>query len=204
MRKRSLQVTGMFLCFLLGSAFVFAEDRNAWQQPDKVTNDIILKPGCTVADVGCGDGYFTLKLAKALGGKGKVFAADINAGALDKLKKKAESERLSNIVTVVSDPTETKLQQKSVDVLFMCDVLHEVPEAQRIPLVKSAVRALKPGGFFYLLDYRKSRDVKFDPYDKLIPRDDLVKLCTDTGLRLDGEFHYLKYQVFLRFLKPVD
>jgi hypothetical protein len=40
------------------------------------------------------------------------------------------------------------------------------------------------------------------PYEKLIPRDDLVQLGTDAGLALDAEFHYLKYQVFLRFRKP--
>ena len=88
-----------------------------------------------------------------------------------------------------------------MDALLVCDVLHEVPEAQRLPLVKSAVRALKPGGFLYLIDYRKSRDVTFDPCEKLIPRDELIRIGTDAGLRLDGEFHYLKYQVFLRFQK---
>ena len=42
----------------------------------------------------------------------------------------------------------------------------------------------------------------FDPYEKLVPRENLVKLGTDAGLTLDAEFHYLKYQVFLRFRKP--
>jgi len=62
--------------------------------------------------------------------------------------------------------------------------------------------AIKPGGFLFLIDYRKSREVTFDPYEKLIPRDDLVKLGSDAGLSLDAELHYLKYQVGLRFRKP--
>jgi SAM-dependent methyltransferase len=138
-----------------------------------------------------------------VGEQGLVFAVDIDARALDVLKKQAEREHLTNVVVVVSEPTDTKLQPECVDVLFVCDVLHEVPEALRLPLLKSAVRALKPGGFLYLIDYRKSRDVRFDPYEKLIPRDDLVRICTDAGLHLDEEFHYLKYQVFLRFQKPI-
>lgn len=190
------------ICLILSSTFIFAEDRNDWQQPNRVINDLGLKPGIRVADVGCGDGYFTLRLARSVGEQGRVFAADISSSSLDKLKKKAESEHLNNVAIVVSGFTDTKLQLECVDVLLICDVLHEVPEAQRLPLVKSAVAALKSGGFLYLIDYRKSRDVKFDPYEKLIPRDDLVKICTDAGMRLDGEFHYLKYQVFFRFQKP--
>jgi arsenite methyltransferase len=192
-----------FLCLILSSCLTFGEDRNDWQQPDRVISNLNLKPGARAADIGCGEGYFTLRLAKSVGERGLVFAVDIDARSLDVLKKQAEQEHLANVVVVVSEPTDTKLQPECVDVLFVCDVLHEVPERQRLPLLKSAVRALKPGGFFYLIDYRKSRDVRFDPYEKLIPRDDLIRICTDADLLLDGEFHYLKYQVFLRFQKPI-
>jgi len=191
------------LCLILSSCLISGEERDDWQQPDRVISDLGMRPGTRVADIGCGEGYFTFRLAKSVGKEGLVFAVDINAPALDGLKKRAELERLTNVVVVVSEPMDTKLQPESVDVLFICDVLHEVPEADRLPLLKSAVRALKPGGFLHLIDYRKSRDVTFDPYEKLIPRDDLVRVCTDAGLLLDGEFHYLKYQVFLRFQKPI-
>jgi len=191
------------LFLILSSCLIFGEERDVWQQPDRVMSDLGMKPGTRVADIGCGDGYFTLRLAKSVGKQGLVFAVDIDASTLDVLKKQAERDHLTNVVVVVSEPTDTKLQPESVDVLFVCDVLHEVSEAQRLPLLKSAVRALKPGGFLYLIDYRKSRDVRFDPYEKLIPRDNLVRICTDAGLDLDGEFHYLKYQVFLRFQKLI-
>jgi len=193
----------LVLCLILISTCISAKDRNDWQQPDRVINDLGMKPGTRVADIGCGEGYFALRLAKSVGPQGLVFAVDINARSLDVLKRQAEQQHLTNLVVVVSEPTDTKLPSECVGVLLVCDVLHEVPEAQRLPLVKSAVRALKSGGFLYLIDYRKSKEVTFDPYEKLIPRDDLVKICTDVGLRLDGEFHYLKYQVFLRFQKPM-
>jgi predicted methyltransferase len=177
--------------------------RDDWQQPDRVMSDLGLKPGTKVADIGCGEGYFTLRLAKSVGERGLVFAVDVDTRPLEVLKKQVEQGHLTNVVVVVSEPTDTKLQPECVDVLLVCDVLHEVPEAQRLSLLKSAVRALRPGGFLYLIEYRKSRDVRFDPYEKLIPRDDLVKICTDAGLLLDAEFPYLKYQVFLRFQKPM-
>ena len=191
------------ICLILSCTFVSAEDRNDWQQPDRVMSDLGMKPGTRVADIGCGEGYFALRLARAVGPQGLVYAVDINARALAALKKQADQQLLTNVTVVVSESTDTRLPVESVDVLLVSDVLHEVPEAQRLPLVQSAVRALKPGGFLYLIDYRKSRDVKFDPYEKLIPRDELVKICTDAGLRLDAEFHYLKYQVFLRFQKTM-
>ena len=191
------------ICLILSCTFVSAEDRNDWQQPDRVMSDLGMKPGTRVADIGCGEGYFTLRLARAVGPQGLVFAVDINARALAALKKQADQQLLTNVTVVVSESTDTRLPVESVDVLLISDVLHEVPEAQRLPLVQSAVRALRPGGFLYLIDYRKSRDVKFDPYEKLIPRDELVRICTDAGLRLDAEFHYLKYQVFLRFQKTM-
>ena len=191
------------ICLILSCTFVSAEDRNDWQQPDRVMSDLGMKPGTRVADIGCGEGYFTLRLARAVGPQGLVFAVDINARALAVLKKQADQQLLTNVTVVVSESTDTRLPVESVDVLLISDVLHEVPEMQRLPLVQSAVRALRPGGFLYLIDYRKSRDVKFDPYEKLIPRDELVRICTDAGLRLDAEFHYLKYQVFLRFQKTM-
>jgi len=191
------------ICLILSCTCVSAEDRNDWQQPDRVMSDLGVKPGTSVADIGCGEGYFALRLARAVGPQGLVYAVDINARALAALKKQADQQLLTNVTVVVSESTDTRLPVESVDVLLVSDVLHEVPEAQRLPLVQSAVRALKPGGFLYLIDYRKSRDVKFDPYEKLIPRDELVKICTDAGLRLDAEFHYLKYQVFLRFQKTI-
>jgi hypothetical protein len=60
---------------------------------------------------------------------------------------------------------------------------------------------LKPEGLFYLIDYKKSSDVPFDPYERLIPHENLVNICREAGFVLDTEFFYLKYQVFFRFKK---
>ncbi len=177
-------------------------DRDEWQQPDRVMADLALAPGSSVADIGCGTGYFTFRLTQAVGERGHVFAVDIDASALAEVRRRIEQEHLPNIEVIVSDPTDTKLPSASVGAVFFCDVLHEVPEAQRLPLVRDAARALKPGGFLFLIDYRKIHEVPFDPYDKLIPREDLLGLGEQAGLTLDAEFHYLWYQVFLRLRKP--
>jgi len=180
---------------------VTAESREAWQQPSRVMSDLGLKQGTRIADIGCGDGYFSLRLARVVGQEGSVFAADINERSLSSLKAQSERQHLTNVVIVISECTNARLPSACVDAVLICDVLHEMPEAQRLPMINSAVWALRPEGFLYLIDYRKSRDVKFDPYEKLISRDDLIRVCTEAGLTLDAEYHYLKYQVFLRFRK---
>ena len=179
-----------------------AEDREQWQQPDRVMADLHLPPGATNADVGCGTGNFTFRLAQAVGPSGKVFAEDISPDALKAVRQRVEKEKCVNVEVIQSAPSDTKLRPASLDAALVCLVLHEAVPADRLPLVRDVARALKPGGFLFVIDLRKSHEVKFDPYEKLIPRDDLVKFGTDAGLSLDAEFHYLKYQVFLRFRKP--
>ena len=202
-RRMMAYAVGLGLGVLLAAGASQAQGaRDEWQQPDRVVTDLNLKSGASVADVGCGTGYFTFRLAKAVGGSGKVFATDIDVKALKSVSQRAEKEHLGQIEAVLSEPTETKLKAGSVDAALLSDVLHHVPAEQRLPLVRSIVQALKPGGVLFIIDWRKSHEVKQDPYDRLIPLEDLVKLGKDAGLTLDAEFHYLKLQVFLRFRKP--
>jgi len=202
MRDR-LRIVLILALFVVASWAWADGDREDWQQPDRVVADLGLYPGVTVADVGCGYGYFVFRLAPAVGEAGRVLAVDIDREAIGQVKERAKQERLSNVEALVSDPTDTKLASASLDAALVCNVLHEAPADQRGPLVQDIARALKPGACLYLLDWRQSHDVTQDPYEKLIPREDLLKLATDAGLTLDAEYHYLKYQVFLRLRKPV-
>ena len=178
-----------------------AESRESWQQPDRVVADLGLRSGASVADVGAGRGYFSFRLAAAVGESGKVYATDIDAKALQAVKDQAAKQNTKNIETVVSEPTDTKLAPASVHAVLLCDVLHHVDAAQREALVKNIAGAIKPGGYLFIIDWRDKPEVPFDR-GRHIPQESLVKLATDAGLVLDAEFHYLKYQVFLRFRKP--
>ncbi len=206
---RSKQVVGCLRLCLLAFAMLLvgsglrAEDREQWQQPERVMADLHLQPGMKVADVGCGTGYFTFRLATAVGPKGKVFALDVSSDALKPVRERVEREKLGSVEVIQSEARKTGLRPLSLDATLVCLVLHEASPDDRLPLIRDVARALKPDGFLFVIDHRKSHEVvKFDPFEKLIPREDLVKLGTDAGLVLDAEFHYLKYQVFLRFRKP--
>ncbi len=175
--------------------------RDAWQQPERVVADLGLQNGSTIADIGCGSGYFTFRLSKAVGEKGKVFATEISAKGLKSVADRAKKGDITNIETVKSDPTRTKLARHSVDAAVIANVLHHVNKEHRIPLVKDIAEAIKPGGSFYIIDWRLKATIKHD-ISRRIPRADLVRLAERAGLKLDAEFFYLEHQVYLRFNKP--
>jgi predicted methyltransferase len=179
------------------------DGRDNWQQPDRVVADLGLKPGDAIADIGAGSGYFTFRLAEAVGEKGKVYATDISERAVKSVAGRAEREGADNVVAVLSEPTATNLSTASLDAAMIVNVLHHVPEQQRPPLVKDIARALKPGGCFFIIDWRVDAEIGHDR-NRRIPKDDLVKLGRDAGLEFDAEFYYLVNQVFLRFRKPSE
>jgi len=176
--------------------------RDSWQQPARVVKDLGLKEGASVADVGCGSGYFTFRLSKAVGEKGKVFATEISDRGLKAIADKAKKAGIKNIETIKSDPQKTKLAACSVDAAIIVNVLHHVKKADRNPLVTDIAAALKPGGSFFIIDWRMKADIKHDKNNR-VPRDDLIGYAKQAGLVLDAEFLYLQHQVMLRFNKPV-
>ena len=180
---------------------LMAASRDEWQQTDRVMADLGLKSGMRVADIGCGRGYFTYRLGKVVGEKGRVYATEISDKAIKSVSDRVKRDKLTNIEPVISEPTKTLLESGSIDAALISMVLHHVPKAQRPALTKDIARALRPGGYLYILEWRVDADVKHD-IGRRIPRADLIKLATDAGLTLDAEYHYLKNQVLLRLRKP--
>jgi len=175
--------------------------RDQWQQPDRVVADLGLTDGSVVADVGCGRGYFVFRLAKAVGKTGTVYAEDISEKALKGLKSQADRDGAANVQVVLGEPTDTHLPDAALDAALIVNVYHHVPEKDRPGLTADIVRALKPGGYLFIIDWQLDAKI---PYDKgrRIPKDQLIRYGTDAGLVLDAEFLYLEHQVFLRLRKP--
>jgi ubiquinone/menaquinone biosynthesis C-methylase UbiE len=87
-----------------------------------------IRPGMTVADLGAGEGYYTVRLAEAVGSKGRVLAEDIDREALDRLGQRVERERLDNVSIRLGTPDDPRLPANSFDRVFMVHMYHEVEE----------------------------------------------------------------------------
>ena len=171
--------------------------RVTWQQPDQVIEKLDLKPGMAVADLGAGSGYFTMKLADAVGPKGVVYAIDIDQGMLDYISQRMKADKETNIKLVLAAPHDPKLANASVDLIFICDTLHHIPERPTYyPLL---MRALRPGGRLVNIDFLKKPLPLGPPPAQKIDKDDMIAEAKAGGFRLIKEFDFLQYQYFLIF-----
>ena len=96
--------------------------REKWQMPARVMDEIGIRPGMTVADVGAGDGWFTFYLADRVGASGRVIAEDINVQALEAVRRRCAEQKVSNVSILVGEPEDPKLPAGAVDLTLMVNV----------------------------------------------------------------------------------
>jgi ubiquinone/menaquinone biosynthesis C-methylase UbiE len=123
------------------------------EEPERALEIIKLVKGSTVADVGAGSGYMTVKMAKRVGPTGKVYANDIQPEMIDLLRKRLAKEKITNVEAVLGTPDDPNLPASAIDLILMVDVYHEFQQPQA--MLRRMRDALKPGGRLVLLEYRK-------------------------------------------------
>jgi len=132
--------------------------RRSWYNPEEVLKD--LHSGMTFADVGCGDGFFSLIAAQKVGEKGQVYAVDIDPSGIEKLKSKAKTQGLNNITTTVGKAEDTVFCKGCVDFVFYSMDLHDFSYAGKV--LQNAKQMIKPSGQLIDLDWKKI-DMPFGP-----------------------------------------
>jgi ubiquinone/menaquinone biosynthesis C-methylase UbiE len=126
-------------------------NRVAKLKVDEAVAMLKLKPSSIVADIGAGSGTFTLPLAKAVSGGGKVYAVDIEQGLVDHIAKKAKDQNAGNVHAVLGKFTDPALPTKDVDVAFIYDVLHHIEN--RAEYLKNLAQYLKKTGRIAVIDF---------------------------------------------------
>src|SRR5262249_39210313 len=109
--------------------------------------------GATVADIGAGSGYMTIRLAAQVGPAGRVYANDVQPQMLEMLRRRLNDRRITNVTLVQGDIDDPKLPPASIDLWLMVDVYHELSRPQA--MLQRLRSALKAGGRLVLLEYRK-------------------------------------------------
>jgi SAM-dependent methyltransferase len=136
-----------------GADWLDRSERDAEEEPEKALDALGPIGGLTVADVGAGSGYFTVRLSSRVGPNGRVYANDLQPEMLTILGARLARERIANVTLVRGTIDDPKLPAASVDVILMVDVYHEFSEPQK--MLRRIRTALKPNGRLVLLEYRK-------------------------------------------------
>lgn len=113
---------------VISSAFSTEDERDRFNEAKLVMDLADIREGTTVADIGAGEGYYTVRLAQRVGKKGRVLAQDINAAALRRLGERVQRERLDNVSIKLGAPDDPRLPLGSFDRVFLVHMYHEVSE----------------------------------------------------------------------------
>jgi len=173
--------------------------RAEWQKPAEIPAVLGLTEGMAIADIGAGTGYFERFFSRAVGGKGKVYAVDVEPAMVQHLSKRALKEGTANVLPTLATAEDPGLPEGSVDVVFICDTYHHIGD--RIDYIHRLGRALKPGGTVAVVDYyKKPLPVGPGMKHKLSERQ-VIDEFAEAGWDLARQSDILPYQYFLIF-KP--
>jgi predicted methyltransferase len=126
------------------------EENRVAEMKRRVIETLDLRPGETAADVGCGDGFYTVPLARFLGPSGKVYAEDISDAELKKLKEQVAKEGLQNVEVIEGAVDDPKLPVGQLDAVLIVNAYHEMTE--HAAMLRHVRAALKAGGTFVLME----------------------------------------------------
>ncbi len=141
-----------------------ARKRDQWQRPGEVIDGLGVKSGDRVADIGCGFGYFTFRLATQVGAEGKVYAVDLDEKAIAKVRERKEREKIEQVEPILSDSDNPRLPD-NLDAVLIVDSYHEFRDYDK--MMQAVFRALKPGGRLVIIDGEASSDRPRTEYHRL-------------------------------------
>ncbi len=174
------------------------DDRDAWQQADRVIAELHLAPGQKVADIGSGGGYFTFRLAEAVGSEGVVYAVDVDADMNERLAGIAMERGASNVHIVLAAFDDPRIPQP-VDLIFTSNTYHHLED--RVAYLEKAARYIAPGGRIAVVEYR--RKGFFQRFlGHATEADEIRSEFESAGYALVADHDFLDRQHFLVFRRP--
>ncbi len=169
------------------------------EAPDLMVKKMNIKPDDIVADIGAGSGYFTFRI-QPLVPKGQVIAVDIQDSMLGFIENRVKEGGFKNVKTHKGIPEDTQLPADSITVAFIVDAYHEFSHPWE--MIRSIVKALKPGGRLILLEYRgEDPKVPIKPLHKMTEQQSIREMEA-AGLKHKKTLEFLPTQHFMVFVKP--
>ncbi|MGY5874708.1 MAG: methyltransferase domain-containing protein [Candidatus Thorarchaeota archaeon] len=162
----------------MGNAIAAGPYRRRAQPPSMIVEAIDCKPGMTVIEIGCGSGFYTIAVAKAVQPDGLVYAVDIQEGMLEKLRTRMKQEGVENITPILADAEgNIPLEDGIADAVFSVTVVPEIPDP--VKALVQIKRLMKDDGIF------ADSELLLDPdYPR---RSTVIKWAKEAGLTLDRQ-----------------
>jgi ubiquinone/menaquinone biosynthesis C-methylase UbiE len=181
----------------LGAPWLVRESRDREEDCNQLLQALNIQAGDTVCDMGCGNGFYTLRIAKLVGDRGKVIAVDIQREMLELLKERAAAEGITNIEPQLGTIVDPKLPPNSIDLLLLVDVYHEFSHPEQ--MLTAIRKSLKPAGRVALVEFRaEDPNVPIKPLHKM-SKAQIMKEFPANGFKLVEEFDKLPWQHLMFF-----
>lgn len=182
-----------------GAEWLIRNEREREERCSLMLANLGVKPGMTICDMGCGNGFHTLKMAEMVGDKGSIYGVDVQPEMLKLLRERFEEKGLENVVPILGSFHNPHLPKNSVDLILLVDVYHEFSHPEF--MLRSMREALKPDGVIVLVEFRlEDKDVPIKLLHKM-SKAQVKKEMVANGFKLVRQFDKLPWQHMLFYGK---
>mgnify|MGYP001795790432 CR=1 FL=1 len=182
-----------------GAPWLVRESREREEEPDKLIGALGVERGQTVCDLGCGNGFYALRLAPLVAPTGRVLAVDIQREMLELLRERARARSVPGIKTIRGRVNDPRLPEAEIDLVLLVDVYHEF--SHPVAMLEAIHTGLKPTGRVALVEFRaEDRSVPIKPLHKMTQAQCLREFEAN-GFQLVGQFDGLPWQHVLFFAR---
>lgn len=173
---------------IVSDSFSTEDARDRAGEAEQVTKLAGVRPGMWVADIGAGEGYYTVRLSPAVGPRGRVLAEDIVSQTVEALFQRVERERLDNVAVRLGKPDDPMLPPRSFDRIFLVHMYHEVESPYAF--LWRLREGLKPGGEVIVVDANRPVKQHGMPFELLLCEFAAVGLTPARSSPLSGSDSY--------------
>jgi ubiquinone/menaquinone biosynthesis C-methylase UbiE len=183
----------------LGAEWLTRDNREQEERCSLMLANLGVKRGITICDMGCGNGFYTLKLAQMTGQDGHVYAVDIQPEMLKMLNERADEQSIRNVSPILGTLTDPRLPKGQIDLILLVDVYHEF--SHPVQMLAAMRDALAPGGLCALVEFRsEDPNVPIKPEHKM-SKAQIMKEWPPNGFKLVKEFNGLPWQHMMFFAR---
>lgn len=186
----------------LGAPWLTRESRQREEDCETLLEELKVQPGQTVCDLGCGNGFYTLRLAKLVGEEGRVLAVDIQPEMLTLLRERAAEQQVDNVEPILGTLIDPCLPAGEMDLVLMVDVYHELSHPEHV--LRKVRESLKPDGRLALVEFRlEDPEVPIKLLHKM-SKEQIMKELPPNGFKLVDQFDGLPWQHLMFFQRDEE